>query len=307
VTTTTTTTMANHHDGGTDSRGHQNETSVATAVHVKRQNLLLNQSAGDKLLEDVSTMIESFILLLGRLSETHTAQKKRTVFMINNLDHIVCIFQERRVVVGGGAGSGISNSSSPGNNNNSNNPTDTNGSSNNIYINDKSGNKELNRFAELLIRQREIFVEEELLSTAGFSKLIAFVQQTESHLVSSSAMHNRGLQQQQQQQQNKPIDINNSVVQALVLDFAANWKQYIEQINRNVLSYFSNFRNGMEILKQCLTQMLLYYTRFQEVLRKVYGGGGGSGSNNMKNLSFMKDLISTNAILAEIKKYALAI
>jgi hypothetical protein len=29
------------------------------------------------------------------------------------------------------------------------------------------------------------------------------------------------------------------------------------------MKYFSNFHNGMEILKQVLTQLLLYYTRFQ--------------------------------------------
>jgi hypothetical protein len=45
-------------------------------------------------------------------------------------------------------------------------------------------NRELNRFATLLVRQREIFVEEEeLLLTAGFSKMVAFVQKTEAHIV----------------------------------------------------------------------------------------------------------------------------
>jgi hypothetical protein len=67
------------------------------------------------------------------------ARKVRIVFLINNLDQIVCIFQERRVV-----------------------------------------GKEFNRFAEALMTQRELFVEEELLQ--NFSKLIAFVQQTEQHL-----------------------------------------------------------------------------------------------------------------------------
>ncbi len=72
----------------------------------------------------------------------------------------------------------------------------------------------------------------------------------------------------------------------------------METINRNVLSYFSNFRNGMEILKQVLTQLLLYYTRFQDVIRKVY---------KQQPPSFAKDLVPTTTILAEIKKYALAI
>jgi hypothetical protein len=59
----------------------------------------------------------------------------------------------------------------------------------------------------------------------------------------------------------------------------------------------------MEILKQCLTQLLLYYTRFQDIIRKVCGPPTKAGGGN----TFTKDLVSTNAILAEIKKYALSI
>ena len=55
-------------------------------------------------------------------------------------------------------------------------------------------------------------------------------------------------------------DVNAQVVERLLRDFDTSWKSDIEQINRNVLSYFSNFHNGMEILKQVLTQLLLYYT-----------------------------------------------
>ena len=94
------------------------------------------------------------------------------------------------------------------------------------------------------------------------------------------------------------MDVNPSVVEGLVREFSSTWKSNIDLINRNVLSYFSNFRNGMEILKQGLTQLLLYYTRFQDIIRKIWRG---------KPPPFSKDLVSTTLILAEIKKYALAI
>lgn len=206
-------------------------------------------SAGDMLINDVDVMAEEMILLLKRLSDVHPANKKRIIFMINNLDAIITIFKERRV----------------------------------------SG-RELNRFSELLVQQRELFVEEELLQT--FSKMIAFVQQTETHMSGISAPRGaRGVA--------APADVvNPEVVESLVHEFASSWKAGIEQINRNVLSYFSNFRNGMEILKQVLTQLLLYYTRFQDVIRKVWRG---------KPPSFCKDLVSTSVILAEIKKHALSI
>ena len=83
-------------------------------------------------------------VLLKRLADVQTTNKKRIIFMVNNLDSIINIFKERRV-----------------------------------------NGKELNRFTELLVQQRELFVEEELLQT--FSKMIAFVTQTEAHMSGISA------------------------------------------------------------------------------------------------------------------------
>jgi vacuolar protein sorting-associated protein 52 len=201
----------------------------------------IKASAGDMLLQDLNEILDEYIALLERLSEEHTVNIKKIVFMINNLDQAVCIFQERRV----------------------------------------AGGKELNRILELLMLQRELFVEEELLQ--GFSKMIAFVQQTEASLATGQATDS---------------SVNIQVVESLVREFASNWRSGMEAINRNVLSFFSNFRNGMEILKQVLTQLLLYYTRFQDVIRKVY---------KRQPPAFAKDLVPTTTILAEIKKYALAI
>ena len=150
--------------------------------------------------------------------------------------------------------------------------------------------KELNRFVDLLMQQRELFVEEELLQS--FSKMIAFVQQTEQHM--NRPKFNTG----KSAAEGNKLDINIQVVESLVREFSSTWKQGIEQINRDVLSFFANFRNGMEVLKQVLTQLLLYYTRFQDIIRKVF---------RSKPPVFCKDLVSTSAILAEIKKHALSI
>ena len=94
------------------------------------------------------------------------------------------------------------------------------------------------------------------------------------------------------------MDVNVHLVESLVRELSSTWKQGIKQVNRNVLSFFANFRNGMEILKQVLTQLLLYYTRFQDMIRKVW---------RSKPPAFCKDLVSTSTILIEIKKHALAI
>ncbi|KAG3116726.1 hypothetical protein PI124_g4717 [Phytophthora idaei] len=63
-------------------------------------------------------------------------------------------------------------------------------------------------------------------------------------------------------------------------------------MNGNVMTYFSNFRNGMEILKQVLTQLLLYYTRFVEIVKRSY----------QRPPPFNSEIITTQEILYEIKK-----
>ena len=205
-------------------------------------------SAGDMLLNDIALLQDETVQLLERLAEDHSTNKKKIVFLINNLDQIISIFQERRVA-----------------------------------------GRELNSFVDLLMKQRELFVEEELLQ--NFSKMIAFVVQSEQHM-------NRAQFTGKAAVEDNKVDINAQVVENLVREFSSTWRQGIEQINQNVLSFFANFRNGMEVLKQVLTQLLLYYTRFQDIIRKVW---------KSKPPPFCKDLVSTSAILIEIKKYALAI
>ena len=72
-------------------------------------------------------------------------------------------------------------------------------------------------------------------------------------------------------------------------------KAGIEQINQSVVTCFANYRNGMTILKQVLTQLLLYYTRFQDVARRVPGAA-----------VWRRDLVSIKTIMHEIQKYSRA-
>tara|TARA_B110000305_G_scaffold239080_1_gene306001 strand:- start:675 stop:1481 length:807 start_codon:yes stop_codon:yes gene_type:complete len=129
---------------------------------------------------------------------------------------------------------------------------------------------------ELLAQQREIFVEEEL--KVGFSRMVSFVKMTESQMATGAG-----------------LNLDGGLVEGLVRDFGGNWRARIEDINKNILVYFANFKNGVEVLKQVLTQLLLYYTRFQDIIRKGW----------RKPPSFTKDLVGNREILAEIKRYAL--
>lgn len=85
------------------------------------------------------------------------------------------------------------------------------------------------------------------------------------------------------------------------------------------MRFFSNFDNGMEILKQALTQLLLYYTRFQ-VCRCVcceccrcLGGTQLTCDLCLQDLinavwrgrppPFAKHVVNIRTIFFEIKKY----
>ncbi|OQR87003.1 vacuolar protein sorting-associated protein [Achlya hypogyna] len=134
----------------------------------------------------------------------------------------------------------------------------------------KIASDETAKFEELLVAQRDKFVEEELVCWYG--PLITFVQQTEAKGTAPDA----------------------SKVEKIVKDFNAHWKTGIDKMNGNVMKFFSNFRNGMEILKQVLTQLLLYYTRFIEIIKKSWA----------RPPAFANDVVTTQEILYEIKKYS---
>mmetsp|Transcript_10512 Transcript_10512/g.23326 ORF Transcript_10512/g.23326 Transcript_10512/m.23326 type:complete len:663 (-) Transcript_10512:102-2090(-) len=138
--------------------------------------------------------------------------------------------------------------------------------------------EEVQRFEDLLMQQRELFAEEEIQSS--FPQLIAFVKEAERAIAELPA--------------GTAPTVDEPTVEALVRDFASNWRPGIEQINNDVLAHFAALRNGMEILKQVLTQLLLYYTRFQDVIKKAYA----------RTPSFSRDIVSTATILMEIKRYS---
>jgi len=133
-------------------------------------------------------------------------------------------------------------------------------------------------FSEQLQQQTALFVEEEL--SACYGRMIQFVRRTEP-LINSPNFNPDA----------PPVDAH--AVEVLVKEFATKWKGGIEQINSNVMKFFSNFKLGMEILKQALTQLLLYYTRFLDIIKKCF-----------RNPSFGKDIVTINSIIYEIRQYS---
>ncbi|KAF3524778.1 hypothetical protein F2Q69_00051381 [Brassica cretica] len=137
------------------------------------------------------------------------------------------------------------------------------------------GGKIQMHFEELLKSNTSLFVEELLVE--HFSDLIRFVKSRASEDSSS----------------NPERSITVAEVDPLVKDFGSRWKTAIELMHKDIITSFSNFLCGMEILRAALTQLLLYYTRLTDCIKKI---PGGSGLN--------KDLVSIQSIMFEIRKYS---
>jgi len=139
-------------------------------------------------------------------------------------------------------------------------------------------NADTARLEELLGQNTTRFVEEEL--GAHFADLIKFVREVEPATQAAGGAA-------------PSISYSREDVTGLVKKFASSWQTGIESINGSVMRYFPNHKNGMEILKHVLTQLLLYYTRFLDIIKKVHGPN-----------AFQKDLVAIPTIMHEIKKYS---
>ncbi|XP_028059466.1 vacuolar protein sorting-associated protein 52 A isoform X1 [Camellia sinensis] len=132
-------------------------------------------------------------------------------------------------------------------------------------------------FEELLKNHTAVFVEELLVE--HFSDLIKFVKTRAFEDPTSGS--------------ERPINSTVSEVEPLVKDFASRWKGAIELMHNDVITSFSNFLCGMEILRAALTQLLLYYTRLSDCIKRIVGGS-----------TLNKDLVSISSIMYEIRKYS---
>nr|CAG4707666.1 unnamed protein product [Naegleria fowleri] len=142
--------------------------------------------------------------------------------------------------------------------------------------------------SKLLNVQVSAYIEEEL--TECYAGLISFVKQTEPKLGNVNSKNDGDANKNFIQNRTK-VDV--AEMEKLAKDFDKNWKQGISHINSNILQNFSNFNTGKEILNKTFTQLLLYYSRFTNIVSACYGD----------NPPFRSSLITPTKIQYEYKKY----
>ena len=228
--------------------------------------------------------------VLERVARSFSKEKQSIIFLVNNYDAVLTILKERRRLAGVAfkslaaplsvaRGTGVPTASVAPSQQPPKKISEADQSPDMPEPANPGYDAEMQYFDDRLARQRELFVETELLMC--FPKLMKFVKDVEPTLTN----HDDGTPK---------TNVDSRQVERLVRDFAATWKSAIEKVHKDVLASFANFINGMELLKQVLTQLLLYYTRFQEIIKKTW----------RRQPPFAKDLVPTSAILAEIKKYS---
>uniref|UniRef100_A0A8V5GYS9 Vacuolar protein sorting-associated protein 52 homolog n=1 Tax=Melopsittacus undulatus TaxID=13146 RepID=A0A8V5GYS9_MELUD len=136
--------------------------------------------------------------------------------------------------------------------------------------------KEVEGFQQLLSARTQEFIEE--LLSPPFGGMIAFVKEAEALLEKGELERLRG---------------EEARVSHLARGFSGSWRSSVEVLSQEVMSSFSNFRNGTSIIQGALTQLLQYYHRFLKVLAQP----------PLRSLPARTELINIHHLMVELKKH----
>lgn len=140
----------------------------------------------------------------------------------------------------------------------------------------KDESKESESFKELLNERMREYVEEML--SPHFGGMISFVKDCERLL---------------EQERFEQLKTEEYRVTGLVRSFSLGWKKAIDDINKDIMVSFTNFKVGTSILQMTLMQLIQYYHRFQKILSQ----------HPFKSLPIRSELINIHHIMVEVKKY----
>ncbi|GFT75160.1 vacuolar protein sorting-associated protein 52 homolog [Nephila pilipes] len=140
----------------------------------------------------------------------------------------------------------------------------------------KEDSRESESFKDLLNARILEYVEEIL--SPYFGGMMTFVKDCEKYL-------ERG--------QMDNLKLESAKVQILVKSFNSGWKKAMDEINADIMTTFTNFKNGTNILQTALTQLIQYYHRFQKVLSQ----------HPFKNLPVRSELLNIHHLMVEAKKF----
>jgi len=134
------------------------------------------------------------------------------------------------------------------------------------------------QFQKLLSMKSADYAADEL--NRSFGRLITFIKD-----YGSTVQHgNKNLENNSRTQvasDSKSIDVESSSpddkinvreeeVESLLKEFHNNWKMELEKINSNIVKQFSNLKNGMNVFKIIMEELLDAYTLFVKIIKKYF-------------------------------------
>ena len=140
----------------------------------------------------------------------------------------------------------------------------------------KEDSKEAEEIKQQMNKRIEDFVEE--LLCRHFGPMIAFVKDCESYL---------------ERNDSEALQRLESKVSPLIKAFNSQWRKALEEISSEVMTSFTNFKNGNNIQQSALTLIIQYYHRFSKIVAQ----------NPFKTNPNRSDLINIHQLMVEVKKY----
>ncbi|GAB5589033.1 Vacuolar protein sorting-associated protein 52 [Umbelopsis nana] len=144
---------------------------------------------------------------------------------------------------------------------------------------------ELEHVDQILSLQKAAFVEEQL--KPFFGDIIDCVNSVE-------------------QQKSQPSEFSAAHLEKISTHFAQTWRQSLSAINTSVIQYFSNFKNGTTVLHAALGQVIIYYTKFIDLLEKRYSGqshGSGSTGNSLGIAGWKVQPVGVQTVMVAVKSF----
>ena len=140
----------------------------------------------------------------------------------------------------------------------------------------KEESKESESIKLQLSKRVHDFVEE--LLYPNFGPMVAFVKDCEAYM---------------DRKDEESLANEEKKVTKLVKSFNSNWRKAIEDLNREVMTCFTNFKCGNNIQQTALTQIIQYYHRFHKIVSQ----------HPFKQNPVRSELINIHQLMVEIKKY----
>lgn len=140
----------------------------------------------------------------------------------------------------------------------------------------KEDSREAENIKQQLNKRIQDFVEQ--LLYPHFGGIISFVKDCESYLEKDDL----------ESLKKEELKVTN-----LIKSFNVGWRKALEEISREVMTSFTNFKNGNNIQQAALTQIIQYYHQFQKIVSQ----------SPFKNNPVRSELINIHQLMVEIKKY----